>query len=167
MRKLFIAASLLILVACETKTESTPPAPAPTLSDLALYLEGDFSLNRIYYQGDLRSVLGTQPIGGFGDSAQGYYHFLVREDSIDYAINTFLQIEVLGSQVDLPLVVGDQTDLVFTGDSTFTINDGQLGLMSYKVLEQWADSCLLQTTYQDDTAGFNIDLQLDIYLHRN
>lgn len=139
----------------------------PTLSDLALYLEGGFRLDRIYYQGDLRSVLGTQQIGGFGDSARGHYDFLVRQDSVDYAINTFLQIEVLSNQVDLPLVVGDQTDLVFTGDSSFTINDGQLGLMSYKVINQWADSCLLQTTYLDDTAGFNIDLVLDIYLHRN
>lgn len=157
----------LSLIACEKESnEAAPASPPPQAHPLESYLQGEFELRAIDYDGTLNSILGRQDIEGRGDSTQGYYHFFMPQRSLDYQISTYIALEVLGQNIDFPLNIGDSTALEFEGDSLFAVEDPQLGRMQYRLRQAWADSCLLQTVWNDDTAGFQVALNLELHLRR-
>lgn len=167
MKKYLFAFSLLfVLGSCQEDENQIDLPQNLELPPVAQYLNGKFDLQKVYYEGEVRSVLGTEELSDYGDSTEGFYHMYSEGRLVSYALNTYLEMEILGNQVDIPLEVGDSTLVQFDSDSSFVLNDRQLGTMRYVLGEQWEDSCRLHTTYNDDTAGFNMDLDLTMYLYR-
>lgn len=166
MKKFMISLSIALL-AISCKEDETAPIQEPAvLSDLALYLNGEFDLNKVHYQGTVNSVLGSQELDAFGENTKGYYAMYSELGQISYLVETFIEIELFGDKYDLPLLVEDSTSVSFDSDSSFVVNDKDVGLMRYRLGQSWPDSCRLFLRYQDDTAGFNLDLNLEMYLYR-
>jgi len=166
MKKSFSSLAILVLFLACKKEETSPISQNKTIPPIAQYLNGRFNLGKIYYEGEVRSPLGTENLSAFGDSTHGYYHLYADKSMLDYSLNTYIQLSVLGQAVDIPLEVGDSISVVYDSDSSFVIEDPKLGIMRYVLGKQWADSCRLHTSYEDDTVGFILDLDLEIYLYK-
>jgi len=157
----------ILLSACKKESDSTNNnSSTQELSPLAEYMDGKFDLRKVYYDGEVRSLLGTQALSAFGDSTEGFYNMYSKEATVSYYLSTFLEMEILGQQYNIPLRVGDSTTVEYDTDSSFVLTDKQLGTMRYVLGEHWPDSCRLHTKYEDDTVGFNMDLDLTMYLYR-
>lgn len=156
----------LLLGACKEDSENNTSPINQELTPLAEYMNGKFELRKVYYDGEVRSPLGTETLSDYGDSTEGFYNMYSNAAIVSYYLSTYLEMEIMGRQYDIPLKVGDSTVVVYDTDSSFVLTDKQLGTMRYVLGEQWPDSCKLHTNYEDDTVGFNMDLDLTMYLYR-
>jgi hypothetical protein len=165
--KTIIRLSLVILAfglasACSKDRDTV--ATDTQLTGLAAFLNGEFEVTQVDYNGSLSTPVIDVPLSGTGTSTQGSYNFNATSNSVVYDVETTLQAAILGQSIDFPVNVGGTGAVDYVSATRFTINDPVYGLTSYDVSNQTSNSLRATTRYEADTLIGSIDLLLDIYM---
>ena len=165
--KTIIRLSLVILAFGLASACSKDRDPEPTetpVTGLAAFLNGEFEVTQVDYNGSLSTPIIDVPLNGTGTSTQGSYNFDAANNSVVYNVETNMQASILGQSIDFPVNLIGTGAVDYVSTTRFTINDPVYGLTSYDISNQTSNSLRATTRFEADTLIGTIDLLLDIYM---
>lgn len=162
------SALLLVLLlgfsACRKDRDGDTNNEEP-LTGIAAFLNGEFEVTRVDYNGSFDPPIGPNiPLSGTGDSTQGYYLFDARAKNLDYDVFTRMEIDLLGQTFNIPVRIDGSGTVDYVSETRFTVDDPDIGLVTYDINNKTSNSLRATTRYETDTLAGELDMLLDVYL---
>lgn len=136
-------------------------------SGLKAYLNGNFDLTQVDYNGTFGSPAGSIPLSGTGTGTSGNFDF-TRGETVDYNMNTELELEIpfIGA-IPVPLAFSGQGTVTILSETRFSVEDGQSATPRiFDVRSQEGNELRLRTDIEVDTLQSQIKLTMDLYLQK-
>lgn len=138
------------------------------LSGLAAFLNGEFDVTQADYTGTFNAPIlpSAVPLNGTGEGTQGYYNFNAPAETVEYNIQSSMEVTLLGQTMNIPILVDGNGTVDYVSETRFIIDDPDYGPMTYDVNNKTNTTLRATTRYEVDTMGGQVDLLLDIYLEK-
>lgn len=162
---LFVLALGLVFSACR-RDDDDDTGNQNQLSGLAAFLNGEFNVEQVDYNGSLQTQLGNLPLSGTGENTVGDYNFKANAGTVDYQVATRIEVKVLTQTIPVPINVDGSGDIRYNSETQFEIDDPRYGLMTYNISNKTSSGLVATTRFQNDTLGGTLDILMDIYLER-
>lgn len=153
----------IVFSACRKDEEDNGPA---ALSGLAAFMNGEFEVTQVDYNGSIQTQISNIPLAGTGTNTQGSYLFDSRAKTADYNVRSNIEINFLGQNIPLPIVVDGNGPVTFNSETQFQIDDPRYGLMTYNISNKTNTSMIATTRFRNDTTIGTVDVLMDVYMEK-
>lgn len=136
------------------------------LTGLAAFLNGEFTVTRVDYNGSLNTAVTNIPLNGTGTGTQGAYIFDAVAKTVDYNVQSTMNVAIFNQSVDFPVNVAGAGTVEYVSETRFVITDPNYGTTTYDISNKTNTSLRATTRYETDTLGGTVDMLMDIYLEK-
>lgn len=166
MKNLSLLAFLAFALSFSSCRRDDDDAGGNQLTGLAAFLNGDFDVTQVDYNGSLQTQLGNLPLNGTGENTVGTYSFRANNREVDYDVQTRIEVNVLNQTIPVPINVNGTGAITINSETQFVIDDPRFGPMTYNVDSKTSSGFIGTTRFINDTLGGTLDILMDIHLER-